>query len=115
MAEEASVQATVSSHTAGGVTNLAVTGEVDLTVGPLLERAINSAVAADGVTAVQVDLSAVQFLDSSGIGLLVRGRRMADARGVGYQVRGARGMVRQVLEMTGVWAHLSGDNRSAAT
>jgi anti-anti-sigma factor len=57
---------------------------------------------------VEVDLSAVRFLDSSGIRLLLIGRRAADERGVAYRVTGAQGIARQVLEMTGVWAHLSG-------
>ena len=39
-----------------------------------------------------------------------------DERAVGYRVTGAHGIARQILELTGVWAHLSGDpDRSAPT
>ena len=48
------------------------------------------------------------FLDSSGISVLVKGRRLADGRGVPYRVTGASGTIRQVLDITGVWGHLSG-------
>jgi anti-anti-sigma factor len=60
------------------------------------------------VQVVEVDLSAVRFLDSSGISLLLKCRRRADERGVAYRVTGAYGITEQVLEMTGVLAHLSG-------
>jgi anti-anti-sigma factor len=58
------------------------------------------------VRRTEVDLSKVDFLDSSGVSLLLRGRRQADEHGVAYQVIGAQGIARQVLEMTGVWDHL---------
>lgn len=99
----------MSSYRRGDLLTVAVGGEVDLATCPALDDEIRHAIDAEGVTAVQVDLSAVSFLDSSGIALLLRGRRRADERGVAYQVIGARGMTQEVLEITGVWAHLSGD------
>ena len=102
------MQTSVSSHRVGSVLTVVVTGEVDLSSSPAVESAISDAVAADGVTSIEVDLSEVRFLDSSGIRLLLKGRRSADARGRTYRVTGANGIARQVLELTGVWAHLSG-------
>lgn len=99
---------TVSSQHRGGLLTVVVSGDVDLATAPEVEAAIETAIAAEGVTAVLVDLTAVGFLDSSGIGLLLRGRRLADARGVAYRVTGAHGIALQVLELTGVWTHLSG-------
>lgn len=99
----------MSSQRRGSVLTVAVAGEVDLATCPTVEDAINDAIAGDGVTSVQVDLSEVTFLDSSGIALLLRGRRNADGRGVAYRVTGARGITQEVLVITGVWAHLSGD------
>jgi anti-anti-sigma factor len=58
------------------------------------------------VTAVVVDLAGVQFLDSSGIAVLLKGRRLADERGAAYRVAGAHGMVKRILELSGVWEHL---------
>ena len=56
---------------------------------------------------VVVDLAEVRFCDSSGIRVLVHGRRLADERGLSYRVIGATGIVLDVLEVTGVWALLS--------
>jgi len=53
---------------------------------------------------VMVDLSAVPFLDSSGIRALLRGREAAQRRGVVLTVRNPRRIVEEVLRMTGVAA-----------
>ena len=104
------MQVTMNTDRDGGVLTVAVSGDVDLVTGPAVAEAITGALAADGVHAVLVDLSAVEFLDSSGVALLLNGRRDADERGIGFQVTGAHGIPRQVLELTGVWAHLCGDS-----
>ncbi len=103
------MQTSVSRHRHGNVLTVAVTGDIDISVSAEVEAAVGDALTTDGVTEVRVDLSGVHFLDSSGITLLLRGRHLADRRGVGYQVTGADGFARQVLEMTGVWEHLTGD------
>ena len=99
----------VSSERDRGVLTVAVSGDVDLATGPAVSDAIGDALAAEGAELVRVDLAGVRFLDSSGIALLLRGRREADERGLGFQVVGARGVTLQVLEVTGVLAHLSGE------
>jgi anti-sigma B factor antagonist len=104
----------VSSQRDAGVLTLAVSGEVDLATSPLVDDAITEAIASSGVTVVEVDLAAVEFLDSSGVALLLKGRRRADERGVAYRVTGAHGTPLQVLQIAGVWAHLSGDSGSAS-
>ena len=83
-------------------------GEIDLLTAPRLESEIFDAIGAQ-TSAVVVDLSGVTFMDSSGISALLRGRRQADAHGKTYRVTGAVGTVQQVLDLTGVWAHLSGN------
>lgn len=96
----------VSNQRDGDVVTVVVSGDVDLSAAPAVADAIEEALAVDGAKWTEVDLSGVAFLDSSGITLLLRGRRRADECGVGFRVVGARGIVRQVLEMTGVWDHL---------
>lgn len=96
----------VSNQRDGDAVTVAVFGDVDLSAAPAVADAIDEALAADGVKRTEVDLSGVVFLDSSGITLLLRGRRRADDLGIGFQVVGAQGIVRQVLEITGVWDHL---------
>jgi anti-sigma B factor antagonist len=86
-----------------------VSGEIDVASSPTVGEALSQAVLADGADAVLVDLSAVRFLDSSGISVLLKGRRLAGERAVSYRVTGANDMVRRILELTGVWEHLCGD------
>jgi len=61
----------------------------------------------DGLCAVAgskvvVDLSGLQFLDSSGIAALLSARSRIVERGNGFALRGAKGIVRRVLEVTGL-------------
>jgi anti-sigma B factor antagonist len=103
------VQAPVSTNRSGSLVTVVLTGEIDVATSAAVEAAVAGSVAAEGVTAVEVDLSDVDFLDSSGISALLMGRRNAEERQLAFRVMGARGVTRRVLEMTGVWAHLSGD------
>jgi anti-sigma B factor antagonist len=98
----------VSTERDGGALTLAVSGDIDLASSPVVSDAIGAALAADGVATVQVNLSGVRFMDSSGIALLLKARRDADERSITLRVVGARGSALQVLELTGVLAHLSG-------
>jgi anti-anti-sigma factor len=90
------------------VATVSLGGELDLGSRDRLERAIGEAVSAEGTRSVLVDLANLEFIDSSGIGMLLKGRRQADAVGVGYQVSAATGIVQQVLSLTGVLEHLAG-------
>lgn len=87
---------------------VAVVGEIDLSNIRQLQDQINAAIGVDGIVGVVVDLSGVTFMDSSGISALLWGRRVADAAGKQYEVVGADGVARQILDVTGVWTHLAG-------
>ena len=54
-----------------------------------------------------MDLDAVTFVDSGGIGVLVKGFHSASEAGCGYKVVNPQGIVRQVLEITGVFTALT--------
>ena len=79
---------------------IALQGELDLAAADPL-RAMFAA-AAGQVAEVEVDMSAVTFLDSIGIGALVGGRNAALAQGCTFVVTGPSEPVRQVLEISGV-------------
>ncbi|MDI1464693.1 STAS domain-containing protein [Catellatospora sp. KI3] len=95
-----------ASHTVtpleGGV-RVSISGEVDLASADLVQQWLTSAVddcTADG--AVEVDLSGLDFIDSTGIRALVMARRHAMSAGVGLYLEGARGMVERILRVAGV-------------
>jgi anti-anti-sigma factor len=87
-----------------GVIRLAVAGEIDLATCQPLSAAIREAIVSDRVAELIVDLDKVAFLDSSGVRTLVEGMRLAHVEGVTLSVMNARGIVREVLDITGVVA-----------
>ena len=94
--------------TAGGVLHVCLAGDFDMSVAADLSDALVRAARAPGVQRVVVDLHRTSFLDSHGIAALLAGFDAASRAGRRFTVTNARGMVRQVLEITGlaeVFAH----------
>jgi anti-sigma B factor antagonist len=92
--------------TAGGVV-VRVAGEIDLAISDDLRRWLVDAIPEVTPAHMEVDLSQVTFLDSTGIRALVLAQRAAGDRGVGMRVSGAQGKVESVLKITGVYALLT--------
>jgi anti-sigma B factor antagonist len=81
---------------------LTVRGEVDVTTTPRVRTQLISLLS-DGTPHVIVDLEGVRFLDSSGLGALVAGLKLARSRAGELRIvcEGQRA-VRKVLEVTGL-------------
>ena len=80
-----------------------VLGEVDLATAPQLLDAVESSLVSDsaGTSRVVVDLTEVEFLDSSGLNALVGLERLLSGNGVELRlVSPADAVVRQVFEIT---------------
>jgi anti-sigma B factor antagonist len=89
-----------------GVQLIQVRGELDLSTAPDLEGPLDEAVA-DDRSSVLLDLSECEFIDSTGIALIVRAWQRVDARsGNGDSGRVVlccqKEQVRRVLEVTGL-------------
>lgn len=84
---------------------VAAAGPLDLATAPQLAEALAKAQQGDA-SQIVVDLSAVDFLDSTGIGVLVRAARNASSNGATLYLEGARGAVAQVLKLAGVDSYL---------
>jgi anti-sigma B factor antagonist len=84
-----------------GICTLALEGELDMATAPeFRERLLD--LFADGVRQLVIDLGELVYLDSVGLGILVGGlKRYREAAG-DLELRGARGQVSQVLDITGV-------------
>jgi len=108
----APIRISVASGGPDGSRTLTIGGEIDLAGIDALREAITTAVERDSVRRLTLDLDEVTFLDSSGIGTLVSGRNLAIGHGAVLSVVNATGMVRAVLELTGVLAILSPDGTS---
>ena len=79
---------------------VALAGEVDLRVRDELQRSLLAAV--DAAARVLVDLTAVRFLDSSGLHALVTAHQTAQERGRSVYAANATGTVATILEITGI-------------
>ena len=92
---------TVSTHEQDGKTVVSVAGEVDVSNAGDLRDTL-SAVLAQGESDVQVELSNVPYIDSTGIGVLVgAAHRAADANRA-FAVLNPQRNVARVLAMLGV-------------
>ena len=83
----------------GNVAVLALRGEVDVSSAPRLRQRLVE-LATEGRAWVVVDLSAVEFLDSTGLGILVSGLRRFRLLGGDLTLAGAQPRILRVLEMT---------------
>ena len=90
----------------GTRTLVVVEGEVDMASAPQLESALLAITDGD----VIVDLTAVAFLDSSGIAALVRTHRAMAGRGDQLTTTGEQTLVRHALEVTGLFEVLHPDD-----
>jgi anti-sigma B factor antagonist len=103
----------VRSEQQSGVFVVAVEGELDMSTAPELERELEQGVALDAAPLL-LDLSGCEFIDSTGIALIVRtwqsldGDRALALCGVGDQVE-------RVLDITGIETAIpTHDNREQA-
>ncbi|HEX4218602.1 MAG TPA: STAS domain-containing protein [Acidimicrobiales bacterium] len=85
----------VTSDDAGSV---AVAGDIDFATAPQLRQALVDVLEARGPDAV-VDLSAVAFIDASGIGVLVGAAQLADSKGGRLIIRNPSRAVSLLLDV----------------
>jgi anti-anti-sigma factor len=83
-----------------GVARMELEGELDIGTASELEQAVERALD-DGCREVVLDLTGTTFLDSSGLGALIRAARTVDARRGTMSVRSPHGSeARLVIEMS---------------
>jgi anti-anti-sigma factor len=102
-----------------GVRTVSVRGELDLSTAPELEGPLDDALAS-GEGSVLIDLSQCEFIDSTGIALIVRAWQRLDSgeNGRTLAICSQNDQVRRVLEITGlelsIPVHLTRDEALAA-
>jgi anti-sigma B factor antagonist len=81
---------------------VALAGDIDLATIPEARADVFAALTANPGATVVVDMSAVTFLDSTGLGMLVSANRQAEEAGGRVVLRAPTEPVRKVLEITGL-------------
>lgn len=83
-------------------TVLAITGELDLASSPSLETELKRVFDADNTELLILDLSELEFMDSTGLSVLVRAHQRAQEAGARFGLIQGRPQVQRLLSLTGV-------------
>jgi anti-anti-sigma factor len=83
----------------GGVVVLKPEGRLNMVAAPAVREAVASIVDG-GRSKVAVDLSGVEFIDSSGLGALISGLKTTRQAGGDLRIAGANDQVKLVLSLT---------------
>ena len=96
------VELRVSSRSQGDHIVLALAGEIDLYTAPRLQSELTSALSGNKSVQIVVDMSGVEFCDSTGMNVLLAAHRVATERGGELTLAAPRPSVRKILEVTGL-------------
>jgi anti-sigma B factor antagonist len=93
---------------------ITVTGDIDMSSAAALDEVLDDVLDA-GASFVVLDLSAVSFLDSSGLRSIVRASRALAERDGQLTCAGLSGAASRVLEISGLLEHLRAEAPDAST
>jgi anti-sigma B factor antagonist len=96
------VELKVSTRSQGSLTIMSLGGEIDLYTAPRLHGELVAVLSGDSPVQVVVDLSAVEFCDSTGMNVLLAAHRRAREQGGDLELAAPRPAIRKVLHVTGL-------------
>jgi anti-sigma B factor antagonist len=95
------VDLTIATRQAAGRTVVSVAGEIDVYTAPRLREEITELVAA-GTYDIVIDMSEVEFLDSTGLGVLVGGLKKVRAHDGSLQLVCNQDRLLKIFRITGL-------------
>lgn len=96
----------VAGHTTrmtGDTCVVDLSGEIDMLSADIVEKWLCDAGRTNRAAAVVADLSAVDFLDSSGVRSLLRAKETLDAEAIRFSVASPNAMVERILRILGLY------------
>jgi anti-sigma B factor antagonist len=96
------VELHVSSRSHGDHAIVTASGEIDLYTAPRLHSALSAVIDDGGPARVIVDMSGVEFCDSTGMNVLLSCLRQIRERGGELEIAAPRPAVRKILQVTGL-------------
>jgi anti-sigma B factor antagonist len=96
------VELKVSSQAQGDQVIVTALGEIDLYTAPRLQGELAAVLSADRRVQVVVDMSGVEFCDSTGMNVLLSAMKRAREHGGGLNLACPRPAVRKILQVTGL-------------
>lgn len=100
----------VSAPDAGGYENVLLKGDCDLYSAPAFAASMRSRIS-DGAKRLRIDLAGVDYLDSTGVGAIIRILQEAKRSGCDIRFRGIEGSPRKVLKMSNILAIMKEEAR----
>lgn len=97
---------TVDQRADDGAVVLAVSGELDLAASPTLEERLDEVFDGD-VAHLIIDLRALEFIDSTGLSVLVKAHQRAGDAGCRFGLVNGGSQVRRLLSLTGIAERLT--------
>ena len=91
----------VETHTTGRAATVTVRGELDLVSSPALEEALER-VGGTNVDLILLDLRGLEFMDSTGLHVLIKAQQRLQERGRQFAVIRGGVQVERLLSLTGV-------------
>ncbi|MFA1549693.1 STAS domain-containing protein [Actinomadura chokoriensis] len=91
----------VSTASQGGHAVVTATGELDLYTAPRLQAAL-AGLLREQVTRIVVDLSGVEFCDSTGMNVLLSAMKRLKEQGGSLELAAPRPAVQRILQVTGL-------------
>ena len=95
------VELNVSTSSQGGHAVVTASGELDLYTAPQLQTAL-AALLREHVDRVVVDLSGIEFCDSTGMNVLLSAMKRLKEQGGTLELAAPRPAVRRILQVTGL-------------
>ena len=95
------VELKVSTASQGGHAVVTANGELDLYTAPRLQTEL-AALLRENVDRIVVDLSGVEFCDSTGMNVLLAAMKRAKEKGGVFELAAPRPAVRRILQVTGL-------------
>jgi anti-anti-sigma factor len=92
----------IESSRDGAVARLRLHGELDAATAPLLEANLGAAAAGDGASEVIVDCSNLEFIDSSGLSVLVANHKRLQDKGMELIVEAAPPGAIRLFQIAGI-------------
>ncbi len=96
------VELKVSSQSLGDRVIVTASGEIDLYTAPRLQGELTAVLTGGHTVQVLVDMSGVEFCDSTGMNVLLAAMKRAREHGGGLALASPRPAVRKILQVTGL-------------
>ncbi|GEB35711.1 MULTISPECIES: anti-sigma factor antagonist [Brevibacillus] len=82
-------------------------GDIDAHTGPKVKETLMSLANQPGASRILVDLEAVEYMDSTGIGIFIAAMKACKQNGCAFEVQKLSPRVERLFRITGLYEHIA--------